>query len=250
MKGVFARLRAQTTPVTRTLAIIVLLTMACGISFAYGEDNADQQQVLDKYLTANRGQAPAMRGVTMEVDIDAQVPKLKKQGKLHALRNISKLGKITYNILGFSGDKSVKTEVIARYLTAETQEQTGPDASITPENYKFKYKGLENKDDKDVYVFHVTPRRKQERLFKGEIWIDAQSYLLVRESGRFVKTPSFIMKKVDFVLTFNVENGIAVPQRMESRADTHIFGPVELNINYTHFSRESDEVATSQNSNQ
>lgn len=237
-------------PVTRALAIILLFGLACRTTLALDADNAEQQQVLDKYLSASQGQAPAMRGVSMEVDIDAQVPKLKKQGKLHALRNISKLGKITYNILGFSGDKSVKTEVIARYLTAETQEQTGPDASVTPTNYKFKYKGLENRDDRDVYVFHVTPRRKQERLFKGEIWIDAKSYLMVRESGRFVKTPSFIMKKVDFVLTFNVENGLAIPESMESRADTHIFGPVELKINYTHFARESDEVATSQSSNQ
>jgi len=80
----------------------------------------------------------------MEVDIDASVPKLKKQGKLHALKNISKLGKITYHALGFIGENMVKTEVIARYLTAEvqaTQDGSNSDMSITPDNYKFQIQG-------------------------------------------------------------------------------------------------------------
>ena len=71
------------------------------------------------YLDATQAQQDTMRGGSVEMDIDATLPKLQKQGKLHALKNITKLGKITYHALGFSGDNSVKTEVIARYLKAE-----------------------------------------------------------------------------------------------------------------------------------
>jgi len=59
----------------------------------------------------------------MEVDIEASLPKLKKHGRLHGLRRISRLGRITYEALHFEGDNSVKTHVIARYLAAEAEAQ-------------------------------------------------------------------------------------------------------------------------------
>ena len=70
----------------------------------------------------------SLDGASMEVDIDASLPKLKKHGRLHALRRISPLGRITYERLQFEGDGTVKNEVIARYLTAESggAEQTPP----------------------------------------------------------------------------------------------------------------------------
>ena len=34
-----------------------------------------------------------------------------------------------------------------------------------------------------TYVFQVTPRKKRAGLFKGEIWIDAATYLRVQETG-------------------------------------------------------------------
>ena len=98
--------------------------------------------MVSRYLEATQAQQTALRGGTEEIDIDAAVPKFKKRGKLHALRSISKLGKITYHALGFSGDGVVKTEVIANYLKAEVESGKGKsDVAITPDNYKFKYKG-------------------------------------------------------------------------------------------------------------
>src|SRR5271170_953533 len=103
----------------------------------------------------------------MEVHIAAKVPKLAKQGELRALRSISKVGKITYRALGFSGDNFVKNEVISRYLSAEGEPR---DVGITPDNYKFKYKGAVDYEGRRLEVFQLTPRRKTEGLFRGELW--------------------------------------------------------------------------------
>ena len=183
----------------------------------------------------------------MEVDIDASVPKLKKQGKLHALKNISKLGKITYHALSFIGENMVKTEVIARYLTEEVkaaQDGANTAMAITPENYKFKYKGTETLDGRDVYVMHVTPKHKKVGLFKGELWLDAQTGMPVRESGSFVKSPSIFLKKMQFVQMFEMQNGVSMPQRLESKVEVRFFGPVELNVNYLKFSKEDPDAVT------
>ena len=174
----------------------------------------------------------------MEVDIDASVPKLNKNGKLHALRNISNLGKITYHMLGFNGDGAIKKEVIARYLAADAQAQEGPNLSITPDNYKFKYKGLQDDNGTSVYVFQLSPRKKQVGLFKGDLWLDPKTAMPVRESGRFVKTPSIFLKKMEFVRTYELQNGVSIPQRVESLVDTRLFGRVQMNINFTHFCKD------------
>jgi len=207
-----------------------------------------EEEMVSRYLQATEQQQSAMRGATQEVDIAAAVPKFKKQGKLHALKNISKLGKITYHALGFSGDNVVKTEVIANYLKAEIEASQNPSSSIsiTRENYKFKYKGLEEQNGRAVYVLHVNPRQKKVGLFKGELWLDAETYMPVRESGSFVKSPSFMLKKMQFVREYDIQNGVSLPQRTASKVETRFFGPVELNINYLGVSRDdSDTVGTS-----
>jgi len=218
-----------------------------GIGIAPAEPSkppVPEEEMVSRYLVANQQQQSALRGGTMEVDIDASVPNMKKQGKLHALKNISKLGKITYHALGFGGDNMVKTEVIARYLTAEVQaNQDGSNYSITPENYKFKYKGLEDIDGRQVYVLHINPRHKRVGLFKGELWLDAATYMPVRESGTLVKTPSIFLKKIQFVRTYEIQNGISIPQRMESKAEVRFLGPVEFNMSFLKFSKEETDVA-------
>jgi len=201
--------------------------------------------MVSRYLSATQAQQTTLLGGSMEVDIDAAVPKLNQQGKLHALRNISKLGKVTYHMLGFSGDNTVKKEVIARYLSAEVQAQSGPNLSITPENYKFKYKGMRDFGGRSVYVLHVSPHKKMVGLFKGELWLDAQTYMPVRESGRFVKNPSIFLKKMEFVRVYDIQDGVSVPQRLESHVETRLFGTVTLNINFGKLSKDQpSETAT------
>lgn len=242
----------------KALALVSVLLLAGGglarAGATVGEapepesDSALQEAIVSKYLNATQEQQAALRGASMHVDIDAEVPKLQSHGKLQALRYISKLGKITYNALGFIGDKRIKNEVIARYLTAETQTHTGPDISITPANYKFKYKGLQNHDAKDVYVLQLSPRHKRVGLFKGELWIDPQTYMPVRESGKFVKSPSIFLKKIEFVRTYEIKDGLAVPQHIESKVQTRIFGPVNVNINFSDFSKDTGQDVATANS--
>ena len=83
-----------------------------------------------------------LRGVAMKVDIDASLPSLNRKGKFHALRQISKLGQITYRAITFQGDNTIKNDVIARYLQAEKETaEKNLNLRRTPENYKFKYYG-------------------------------------------------------------------------------------------------------------
>ena len=217
------------------------LLLACVWAFfavsvrAAAPDPADQrtQEILAKYLQATSGHEVADQAQSAEVEISASIPQLKKQGSLHALRKMSKLGQVTYRVLGFQGDSSVKREVIARYLEAEQQTRNHDSISLTPANYKFRLKGEKYLAGRDVYVLQVSPRKKQVGLFKGEVWLDANSYLPLYERGRLVKNPSIFFKRVEFERAYGVVNGTSVTQHLYSKIDTRLVGEVDLDVNYT-----------------
>jgi hypothetical protein len=206
------------------------------------DSNGTSKVIINKYLEATNQQPAAPH--SMEVEINASVPRLQQHGKLRALRKISKVGLITYRVLGFQGDNTVKKEVIARYLQAEQQSQADPGLMLTPANYKFKLKGERQVADNEmVYMFNVSPRKKRVGLFKGELWLDAGSYLPVLEKGRLVKNPSIFFRKVDFERAFAIQNGVSVPAHMTSTINTRIVGIVELDVNYTSVDEGADDDA-------
>jgi len=230
----------------KTLALFsVVLLLPLG-GFAVDIDEQAEKPstaILDKYVEATQNHEEDLRGASMNVDIDASIPNLNQHGRLRALRKISKVGQITYKMLGFQGDNTIKNQVIGRYLEAENQGQGDMSLAVIPANYKFKYKGEQtNPEGKQVYVFQVSPKKKKVGLFKGEIELDAVTYLPVVEKGQFVKNPSIFFKKVDFERRFNIQNGVAIPQNVSSTIDARLIGKVELNINYTNFTPNGAEL--------
>lgn len=214
----------------------LILTLMAGVTALFADSvPTSPSEVLDRYLAASQAQQERLRGISMEVEIDAKLLRLKKTGTLHALRSVSRLGRITYDALRFAGDKTIKNDVIARYLTAETQVQAPnvQSLSISPANYKFKYKGLTERERRLVHVFQVTPKKKRVGLFKGELWVDSDTFLPVRESGRLVKNPSVFLKRVEFVREYEIRDGASYPTRIESVIDTRIVGRAELHVQFS-----------------
>ena len=217
-----------------SLGVALFLAVLGGV---YADQpNFEPSGIIDDYVAVSQAQRGRLEGASMEVDIVAEVPKLHKAGRLHALRRISSFGRrITYDALRFEGDRSIKSDVIARYLTAESEAlKSEPSAfAVTPTNYKFKYKGQLPWNGGRVYVFRVTPRKKKAGLFAGEIWLDTQTHLAVREAGRLVKSPSMFVRKIEFVEDFRIEDGMAIPTRVESSVDTVLVGKANLTVAYS-----------------
>ena len=190
--------------------------------------------VVENYAAMASDQNARLLGASMEVDVEASLPRLKKHGELSALRHISKLGRITYEVLHFEGDNTIKSSVIARYLAADAQAQgnEAPSLAVTPLNYRFKYKGRANQDGREVYIFAVTPKGKRIGLFKGELWLDVQTCLPVREAGRLVKNPSIFLRRIEFVREYDIHDGVAVPRSIWSIVDTRVVGKAELIVRF------------------
>jgi hypothetical protein len=198
--------------------------------------------IVDHFCAATRTQDGSKRPVSMDVEIAASLPKLNKKAKLTALRRISALGRITYEKLRFEGDGTVKKEIIYRYLSAEAEAHEDPSYSVplTPANYNFKYKRKTALDGRDTYLFDVSPKRKRKGVFRGQLWIDALTFLRVQEAGYLVKSPSVFLKKVAFVRKYSIRDGISVPLQEQSFVDTWLgAGRAELTVDFSNFAVDS-----------
>lgn len=203
-------------------------------------------ELIEKYVAASKSNV--LNGMRMDAEIEASLPKLKKFGTMSALRTITKVGRITWDKMRFSGDNTIKKDVIARYIQAEQESDVdGNKLAITPENYRFKYKGLESKDGAKVHVFQLTPRRKAVGLFKGELWLDPETALPLREAGELVKSPSIFLKKVQFAREYEIVDGHAIPKHVESKIATRVWGPAEVSINYRNYTKADDASLSTNN---
>lgn len=216
----------------------ILLTLASALPILAEPDAKERagEELFARYQTALLGQKDAMKSVDVEVLMEGSIPKLKKAGKMSALKRVSSVGRVTWKLLGFWGDDTVKKEVMARYMHAEQEAALGTnkngDISITPDNYNFKYKGLGGRNDRQVHIFELKPKHKRLGFFKGELWLDPATCLPVREAGRLVKNPSVFIKRMEFIRDYEIREGVAFLKRMESHTDTRIVGRADLSIEY------------------
>ena len=224
-------------------SFLLLVTAAVPlIADAVPPDSTTQisQQILARYFAAVNTQSPKTHGVEMDMHFSARLPWMKKEGVMLAKRIVSSLGKISFVVKSFTGDNTIKTYVITKYMAGEVDlAENSLDSGINPKNYKFKYKRMEPFNGRQVHVFELNPRKKRLGLFKGELWIDEESALPVRETGTLVKSPSVFLKKVVFTRTYAVVNGAAIPERVESTVETRIAGKAEIDIHYSNFCGES-----------
>ncbi len=216
----------------RVLIAVLSLCFTGGLALAE-EASVESQSILDQYVKATEGQREKLRGVTMDVNIAAELPKLQKRGTMLALRTISKVGRITYEALKFEGDNTIKKELIARYLSAEMEAGSKGAPPITPQFYKFKFKGVNAREGKNVYVFHLSPKKKLPGTFKGELWLDTETYLPVREQGQLAKNPSVFIRRFQFERTYEIKDGIAVPKHTHGVVETRLWGKAEMDVNFS-----------------
>src|SRR4029079_10740981 len=206
------------------------------------QDNLNN--IINRYIAAQQAQQEALRGARMEVEIDAQLPSLEKKGKLKVLRMISRLGKISFDQIGqFIGDPVVKKEVIGKYLELEQNEREKGSIAITPANYKFQINAIITQEQRQTYIFKLTPKRKAVGLFKGELWLDGATGMPLKETGQMVKSGSAWLKSIKFVRDYEMRNGISILKHLQSTVDVRVVGKAELNASYSTPTWQEDEQA-------
>jgi hypothetical protein len=188
-------------------------------------------QAIDRYLAGSRDRQPGCSDCTFAVQIEASLPKLKKEGRMSGVKMVSRTGQAVYRGLQFSGDKLVKTAVIARFLANEAKRpEQAAGTDVTRQNYSIVYDRTSTYNELRGYVFRVKPIRKHIRLFKGELWLDATTAAPLRLWGDLVKSPSIFVRNLRFVQDYQRIGDCSQPLRLLLTVETRIVGKVEMAV--------------------
>ncbi|HEU5403577.1 MAG TPA: hypothetical protein VFU86_19640 [Terriglobales bacterium] len=166
--------------------------------------------------------------------VEAELPDTSQKGEYELVRNYSaRPRQLSFTTVRYTGDSFVKTNVITRFLQSEVDhvQKTDPASSaINEKNYKITYKGTETLDGHLTHVYQLKPRRKSTSLFKGKIYVDAYTGSLRRAEGTVSKSPSFFIRKIEFVQDFEDINGFTVPVAMRSTTKARIIGRALVSV--------------------
>ena len=176
-------------------------------------------------------QTEAARWPEETIEIEASLPKLKKTGRLSAIRRLLAVGHPDYQVLWIAGD-SVTKEVIVRYVSADARASELPASSvaITPANYKIHYAGTVALENGLAYAFRIVPRNKREGLINGVLWVDGKTGMAVRESGYLSKVPSIFLKRVNLTRVNELRAGAVESRITHVSIDTRLIGRAQLVI--------------------
>jgi hypothetical protein len=166
------------------------------------------------------------------IEIEASLPKLNKHGRLRAIRRMNAAGAADYQVLETDGDRTVRQQVIARYLSAQVTAAEVPASSvaINPENYQFRYKGIVKLAHTVAYAFQIKPRKKRQGLIDGELWLEGKTGAAIRQSGYLVKSPSFFVKHVGITRETVLSEGVAQMLLTHLSVDTRLVGMADLTV--------------------
>jgi hypothetical protein len=134
-----------------------------------------------------------------------------------------------------SGWGTARSHVFPKLLEGES-EASRPDvrelSRITPQNYSFEMVKQDYVNERLTYVMDIAPKTQNKYLVQGRMWVDAQDYAIVRIDGKPAKNPSFWIKSVHFVHTYQKTGPFWLPATDRSVTDARIIGATELTIEY------------------
>jgi hypothetical protein len=215
------------------LPILLILALPARPSLAAGtiapDPAATAAAVLERFVA---NQEKGGRWPVETIEIEASLPRLNKTGRLRAIRRLLPAGHPDYQVLEAAGDSMVKKQVIVRYVSADEKsiELQASSVAINPQNYKIQYAGEVPLDSGVAYAFRIVPRKKREGLINGVLWVDRETGLAVRESGRLAKSPSIFLKRVHVTRENELRDGAVESSTTHVTIDTRVVGRAQLVI--------------------
>jgi hypothetical protein len=151
-----------------------------------------------------------------------------------------------YQITAEGGSESIRSKGLRAVLEGERNVialgEMGR-STLAPSNYVFQANGV---DDEGLVNILLSPRRKERVLVSGSMFLQPDDGRLVRVQGRLARSPSFWIKDVQIVRSYDRIDGAVVPVALESRAQVRFLGPATLRMTYTYTHINGHRVFASQ----
>lgn len=142
-------------------------------------------------------------------------------------------GEKQFNIMSEDGSSLIRKTFLYKTLAAETEassRRSATNVDISPANYEFRLMGKDRMNEHPVYLLELTPKGSNKFLIVGRIWVDAVDYSIVRVEGSLARSPSFWVRSIHFVQTYQKFGPIWLAASTRAVIETRAFGEAELTI--------------------
>lgn len=156
----------------------------------------------------------------------------KRSGWLDAATEYAHDTGFRYQITAEGGSEYIRKKVLKAVLDGERAVvASGEDtrSALARTNYNFQPSGING--DGLVRVL-LSPRRKERALVAGVMLLRPDQGELVRVEGRLAKNPSFWVRNVDIIRTYERIGGVVVPVGMDTKAHIRFLGSATFRMTY------------------
>jgi hypothetical protein len=148
-----------------------------------------------------------------------------------------------FTIVSQSGSKLITDRVFKRLLESEQEaanDENRRHTALSTENYDFTLAGYEDGPDGGKYVLSLLPKTKNKFLYRGQIWVDAKDFAVVRIKGEPAKNPSFWIKKTEIEHRYTKIREFWLPAENRTESLIRLGGVADLSIQYTDYKVEGE----------
>ena len=169
-----------------------------------------------------------------------------RTGWLEARTEYAPLTGFRYEVTAEGGSDYIRTKVLRAVLDAEREvieQGEAARSALARANYLFSPDGI---DDDGLANVLLSPRRKERVLISGRMYLQPHDGRLVRVEGQPAKSPSFWLRNVEIVRSYEEIQGSVVPVSLTSTAQVRFLGPASLRMTYAYLEIDGRKVARDQ----
>jgi hypothetical protein len=210
----------------RRLAVVLIAMVLSSNARATVPNAADES--IRQFLAQDDTQRPYRAVRQLEAENGS------RKGWLEAVTEYSRAAGFQYRISAEGGSEYIRGKVLKAVLDGErdviARGETSR-SSLALANYTFQPNGV---DADGLVNILLSPRRSEPALVSGTMFLNPTGGELVRLEGRLAKSPSFWIKNVDIVRTYERIHGVVVPVTLETKAQVRFHGDAKLRMTYVY----------------
>ena len=196
--------------------------------------------IVTALMTANARRAAAMRGYHGKRSYHVRYSGFfgARDAEMQVEASYTAPNHKDFKVISQSGSKILLNHVLLKLLDSEKeaiQESNRRQMELSPKNYEFTWKETQDTPDGQMYVLAVVPREKTKFLYRGNIWVDARDFAVVRMEGEPAKNPSLWISRTFIKHQYKKIGEFWLPFHNESTTQVRLGGRSVLTIDYTDY---------------
>lgn len=227
----------------RSLSMTLIAVLAAPGIIHGGPDpnNTTTPAVLQRFLSLDSPRVTSYRALR---HLDARNDRLDKTAWMDVWVEADREGGFKYTVVAEGGSGYIRSKVFLESLEKEREMYAAGDpsrAALTQDNYVFEDGGAALDG---LSALGVKPRRKDVLLVDGSIFLNPKDGDLVRVEGRLAKAPSFWIRQVQIVRSYQRIAGARMPVATEAVANIRLAGRATFRMTYEYETVNGRQVGT------